>query len=315
MSESPQPRVDVVVAAYNSEGVIDRCLRHLEALDYPDFGILVVDNASTDGTRALAAEHDVVLLDEPRRGWPAARNRAWHLSKAPLVANIDADCFAEPRWLAELVAALHADPKAGCVVGRTKVESGTTLAQQVYAAADPFNIEKYVYNTARAAGRQCPWGGGNNVFRREALEAIGGYDAITYPSGADRELHQRRQQQTDWTTLYAPEAVIWHMARGSVREFFRQSVKYTSDAMVHARFDPGVADYLRHCIRRNLGYLVRNTAGFFYRGARVLVGRDTRLRVAQSFFWNVQALGSICGYLKGRRRVAAASTNGGEHRG
>jgi len=306
MSSATQPFVSVVVAAYNAGAVVARCLEHLLALDYRDYEILVVDNASTDDTRAIAAGHPVTVLDEPRRGWPAARNRAWHYSKAPLVANIDADCFAEPSWLSELVARLLADPEAGCAVGRTKVEPGTTLAQQFYAASDPFNIEKYVEGTARAAGRACPWGGGNNVFRRQVLEAVGGYDAVTYTSGADREYHRRFEEQTPYRTVYAPEALIWHVARGSVGEFFRQSAKYAADAIVHAQFDPGVARYLDGYVRRNLGYLARNTAGFFYRGAKFLLGRETRLRAAQPFFWNVQALGSILGCLRGRRRVAAA---------
>ncbi|MFP4058081.1 MAG: glycosyltransferase [Candidatus Brocadiia bacterium] len=299
------PFASVVVAAYNAQATLPRCLEALLALDYPDYEIIVVDNASTDATAAIAARYPVALLTEPRRGWPAARNRAWHFSKAPLVANIDADCFAEPQWLAELVAAVLAEPGVGCAVGRTRVERGTTLAQQFYAANDPFNIEKYVHRTARAAGRACPWGGGNNVFRREVLEAVGGYDAATYTSGADREYHRRIDQHTPYRTVYAPRAVIWHVARGSMGEFFRNAAKYAADAVAHAQFDPGVAAHLRGYIRRNLGYFARNLAGLVYRGAKYLAGRETRLRVAQPVFWNAQALGSIWGHLKGRRRLAA----------
>jgi len=304
--KSQMPFVSIVVAAYNAEATIARCIEALQALDYPNYETIVVDNASTDDTGAIASRYPVTLLGERRRGWPAGRNRAWHYSRAPLVANIDADCFAERAWLRELVAALRADPRAGCAVGRTKVETGTTLAERFYAANDPFNIEKYVKGTPRAAGRACPWGGGNNVFRREVIEAVGGYDALTYTSGADREYHKRLREQTAYRTVYVPGAAIWHVARGSVGQFFRNSAKYAADGVVHAQFDPGVAAYLDGYIRRNLGYLARNTAGLLYRGAKFLVGRESALRVAQLFFWNVQALGSIWGHLKGRRRLAAA---------
>jgi len=308
-----QPFVSVVVAAYSSEATIARCIGQLQALDYPEYEIIVVDNASTDRTREIAAEHDIVLLDERRPGWPAARNRAWHHSRAPLVANIDADCFAEPGWLAALVAALEADPQAGCAVGRTKVEPGETLAQQFYSRTDPFNIEKYVQGTASARGRRCPWGGGNNCFRREVFEAVGGYDAITYRSGADREYHRRMEERTDWRTRYAPEAVIWHVPRGSVGEFFHTAAKYAADGVLHAQFEEAMAKDMKGFLRRNVGFLARSTAGLVYRGVRFLVGCETRMRVAEPVFWNAQALGSIWGTLKGRRRVAAAAENGGGH--
>jgi glycosyltransferase involved in cell wall biosynthesis len=349
---SELPFASIVVAAYNSSSTIARCIEAIQALDYPSYEIIVVDNASTDDTREIAARCPVTLLDEARRGWPAARNRAWHYSKAPLVANIDSDCFAEPSWLRELVTALlTTDPSgacnAGCAVGRTKVEPGTTLAQRFYAAADPFNFEKYLPNAeggtaqnnrARSTSTstkepltktptmqsgigngksqmgnrkwaipQTPsWGGGNNVVRREVIEAVGGYDALTYTSGADREFHRRFDARTPYRTVYAPRAVVWHVARGSVAEFFHQSAKFASDAVVHADFDPGVAANVNGCIRRNLGYLARNAAGFFYRGAKFLLARETALGVAQTLYWNVQALGAIWGHLKGRRRVAAA---------
>jgi len=309
MAEPQMPFVSVVVAAYNSRDTMARCIEALQGLDYPSFEIIVVDNASTDGTRDIAARYPVTVLDESRRGWPAARNRAWHWSKAPFVANIDADCFAEPSWLRELVAALLADPGAGCAVGRTKVEPGKTLAEQHYAACDPFNIEKYVQGTARAFGRACPWGGGNNCFRREVLEAVGGYDAETYTSGADREFHRRFEEATGLRTVYAPKAVIWHAARGSVRELFRNAAKYASDAVLHARFDPGVRDHLRGFVRRNLGFIARNAAGLVWRAAKFLIGRETRLGVSRPFFYSVQESGSIWGYLKGRRRVRRMQRN------
>ena len=313
MTDTTQPFVSVIVAAYNSQATMGPCLDALLALDYPDYEIIVVDNMSTDDTRAIAAryaaEHAdtrrILVFDETRRGWPAARNRAWHYSHAPLVANIDADCFADPAWLRELVAVALADPTAGAVVGRTKVQPGATLAQQYYASLDPFNIEKYVYGKATAHGRPCPWGGGNNVFRRELIEVVGGYDAIKYTSGADREFHRTFERETPFHTAYAPDALIWHEPRGSMREFFHNSAKYSADAVLQSPDDPAVAAHIKGYGWKNVGFVLRNTLGFFYRCARFLIGRETVPRLAQPFFWNAQALGSIWGVIKGRRRLAA----------
>ncbi|NQT87193.1 hypothetical protein HQ560_10545, partial [bacterium] len=159
---------------------------------------------------------------------------------------------------------------------------------------------------ATADGRQCPWGGGNNVLRREVIEAVGGYDALTYTSGADREFHCRFEAATPYRTVYAPDAVIWHIARGSCREFFRNSAKYASDAVVNAQYDPALAAYQRGYVRRNLFYILRNMAGFVVRSAKWLVGCDTKERVAQTVFWTAQSLGGIYGTFKGHRRLAQA---------
>jgi len=299
---SELPFASVVVAAYNAEKTIRRCLEALLALDYPDYEIIVVDNNSRDHTRAIVeevaadAQRPIVVLDEPRPGWPAARNRAWHFSKAPLVANIDADCFAEKDWLRRLVEALLPDQSAGCAVGRTKVEPGKTLAQRYYAACDPFNIEKYVYKTERAAGRSCPWGGGNNCFRREVFEAIGGYDDATYISGADREYHRRMEEQTPYRTIYVPGALIWHTPRGSLGEFFRVSAKTARGTLRATAHDPSLRRFVRFYILRRLGRLLVQWAALCYRGVRFLVGRETSDRVAEPFFHSACLLGAIWGY-------------------
>ena len=83
------PFVSIIVAAYNAEESIERCLEHLLNLDYPDYEIIVVDNNSTDKTPGLIKKYNVIYLIEEKRGWPAARSRGIKYSKADFVANID----------------------------------------------------------------------------------------------------------------------------------------------------------------------------------------------------------------------------------
>src|SRR5207248_6079098 len=60
------PRVSVVVCTYNGGRTLDQCLRSLSALDYPDYEVIVVDDGSTDDTRAILARF--------RGAEPASRN-------------------------------------------------------------------------------------------------------------------------------------------------------------------------------------------------------------------------------------------------
>jgi glycosyltransferase involved in cell wall biosynthesis len=99
----------------------------LEALarqTYPAFEVLVVDDASTDGTpQTLAefrAEHPeidlTVLRNDPQRGANPSRKRAIEQSRGELVAFEDDDCIADPRWIEELVGAFVSD-RIGAVTG------------------------------------------------------------------------------------------------------------------------------------------------------------------------------------------------------
>jgi glycosyltransferase involved in cell wall biosynthesis len=112
--------VAVIVAARNARETIGSCIESLLAADQAghDVRIVVVDNASSDGTaEAVRRFADrVTLIPETRPGPAAARNRGIVGTGAELVAFTDSDCVVERDWLAELVAAL-ADPNVGIAGG------------------------------------------------------------------------------------------------------------------------------------------------------------------------------------------------------
>jgi len=106
---APKPAISVIVPAYNVEDTIERCLTAALAqrgLPGP-VEVLVVDNGSTDRTMALAARFGVRLISEPKRGRSAARNRGVREASSDLLAFLDADCEADPEWLASSIAALR----------------------------------------------------------------------------------------------------------------------------------------------------------------------------------------------------------------
>ena len=215
MNSSELPFVSVIVAAFNAEKTIARCLDALLVLDYPDYEVIVIDNNSTDRTAEIVKKYEVTYLLEEKKGWPAARNTGIEYSKARFIANIDADCFAEKEWLKRLMHGLLVNPSVGGTIGKTKVEEGKKLIERYYAQADPFNFEKHIGKTSYVS-----WGGGNNAYRKEVFEKAGYYDSERYVSGADIEFHERVAAQSNLTIKYVPGAVIYHSARNSIRELF-----------------------------------------------------------------------------------------------
>lgn len=297
------PFVSIIVAAYNEEKTIGRCLDAFLALDYPDYEIIVVDNNSSDNTSEITKKYanetgKVIYLFEKKKGWPAARNKGIKYSKARIMANIDSDCFATKDWLKILITKLISNPKTGGVVGRTKVEKGKSLLEQYYAECDPFNIERHIEDNP-----YIPWGGGNNAYRKEVFEKIGYYDSEHYTSGADIEFHQRLKEKTDYKMKYVPEAVIYHASRGSIGEFFKVSAKYTHDGILRSKRYTSLKSNYHWYIPKKTEGIAKNILGFFYRLIKFTLGKETKLRLIEPFFNIVGLLGSLYGYLKAQIKI------------
>jgi succinoglycan biosynthesis protein ExoO len=108
------PLVSVVVASRNAASYIDEALRSARGQTLESVEILVVDDGSTDDTRARAAHHAaedprVVVLDGPGRGPGAARNVALAAARGSWIAILDADDAMHPRRLERLLAVADAE--------------------------------------------------------------------------------------------------------------------------------------------------------------------------------------------------------------
>ena len=110
------PCVRIVILTYNPGAFIDRCLGAVLATDYPNVEVIVVDNASTDGSlRNLGRDFpDVALMEAGANlGFSRGNNLAMRDATAPLVALLNPDTEVDPGWLRPLVERMQADPVAG----------------------------------------------------------------------------------------------------------------------------------------------------------------------------------------------------------
>jgi glycosyltransferase involved in cell wall biosynthesis len=116
-----RPRLSVVIPVRNGEHVLERCLRRLRdsvGLDEDEYEVVVVDDASTDGSAALAESFGAwVVRREARCGPAAARNVGAIAAKAPLVLFLDADVAVHPQTLARAVARFDDDPGLAALFG------------------------------------------------------------------------------------------------------------------------------------------------------------------------------------------------------
>src|SRR5262245_56745984 len=92
--------MSVIVCAHNEALYLGPCLHSLLAQTRPPEELLVVNNASTDETRAVAQQiPNVRVVDEPRKGLVVAREAGRREAKGDVLVYVDADCRAPLTWL------------------------------------------------------------------------------------------------------------------------------------------------------------------------------------------------------------------------
>ncbi|MEU0529528.1 glycosyltransferase [Amycolatopsis tolypomycina] len=172
--------VSVVIPLFDQGRFLDGALASVRAAGYADVEIVVVDDGSTDaGTvAAFDALTDVVKVRQPNAGLSAARNAGIAASRGEYVVPLDADDELPPGFLGPAVTALARHPELSYVVGHVR---HTGLLDHVQAPLGHAGDVSTVVNThGRATG----------VFRREALQAVGGYDE-SLPAYEDWDLYLR----------------------------------------------------------------------------------------------------------------------------
>ncbi|MDG4787630.1 glycosyltransferase [Micromonospora sp. WMMD1102] len=112
------PTVSVIIPVHNGSKTLRACLTAVYAQRRPVTEVIVVDDASTDDTRRIAAEFPCRLLVTDRNTGPAAaRNRGIRASSGELLLFVDSDCAPEPDALGNALAILAAQPDVACVHG------------------------------------------------------------------------------------------------------------------------------------------------------------------------------------------------------
>lgn len=114
----PLTRFSVIVPAFNEEAVLAGCLKALAVQTFAGrVEVIVVDNASTDGTAELAERCGARVVHEPKPGVCFARQRGLDAARGEIVVTTDADTVCSARWLQEIDEQFRRRPDAVAVAG------------------------------------------------------------------------------------------------------------------------------------------------------------------------------------------------------
>ena len=295
---SPASFVSIIVPVYNGQETIAACIESLLAQEYPRerCEILIVDNNSTDRTAEIVQQYPVTLLHEQGVQTPAAaRNRGIQAARGEILALIDADCIATPVWLHSLVAGLI-DPGVGAVSGNTEAYQSRTLVEQFFAEQNPLR--------ARDGGVFISLLTCNMACNRALVEQLGSFDECL-PTIEDLDLGWRIQATAKKCIVYAPDALVYHQYRSSVRGLFHAYWRYglseiLVDTLYRGReFAPRTPKEQLARMLRQVGALITYVLSFLRRCLTWPILRHSRKEMRWPLLWLVAESGNMLGKIQG----------------
>lgn len=243
-----KPRVSVVIPAYEGGSDLPACLASVAASSLRPAAVVVVDNASTDGSieaAELRFPEIHVIRNAANRGFGAACNQGIERALErgdDFVFLLNQDALLEPETLGSLVALAAAQPRAGVVGAKTLsprlAPDGAPILLYNGAWRTRLPLWQRIPGIGRSSRETRPepcrvdyvWGHGM-LLRAEALRAVGAFDPGFFMYFEDLDLC-RRMQAAGWEIWCDARAVMWHAvadgARASRSETWRWQMKMTS---------------------------------------------------------------------------------------
>lgn len=241
-------KISAIICTHNREKYLGAAIDSLLAQDFPDYEIIVVDNASSDRTREIVqARPSVKYIYEPITGLSVARNTGAKAAVSPILAYLDDDAVASKTWLSVLYAAYQSNEKLAIAGGKVTliwpegILPPKWLSDDLAGNLGAYNLgDKIVYIDRPGLTPR----GLNYSIRRKFLEEIGGFDINLGRVGkkllSNEELLMTEQAlNRGWQVAYLPEALVqhnvsperinpqWFLSRGwwqGISEYYREQL-------------------------------------------------------------------------------------------
>ena len=237
-SQPARPRVSVLLPAYNEEGFLEQAVESILGQTESSFEVLVVDDGSTDGSRALlerlaARDRRIKPVQQPHAGIAAALNRGIQEARGRYVARMDADDLAHPERLRLQAGYLDLHPDIGMVGSRVEYLGDASRNRGLAVFVEWSNsltgsrdIELYRFV-------ETPFVHPSVMFRRELAERLGGYREGPFPEDYEMWLRwleggvrMAKLEETLLSWRERPQRLTRTDSRYSVEAFYRIKAPY-----------------------------------------------------------------------------------------
>jgi GT2 family glycosyltransferase len=218
MTDQDSPLISVVVLNWNGYQVLDNCLKSLYDQTYRPLEIIVVDNASTDGSVDFVRQkfQDVhLIVNEKNLGFGAGNNIGIQASQGSYIMILNNDTRVDPKCVEELKRSIEKDKSYGACASKILLENkpdiidgvgivvcpdGLSFGRGRLEKRDRYDEEEEIFFASDCA---C-------LYRREMLEDIGLYDEDFFAYADETDMGWRAQL-AGWKCIYSPKAIVYHL--------------------------------------------------------------------------------------------------------
>jgi glycosyltransferase involved in cell wall biosynthesis len=227
-------RVTVLIAVHDGGAYFRQAIDSVLAQSLGDFELLVVDDASADGSGELAHSYDDarirVLRNEQNLGQIPSLNRGLREARGPYIARLDADDTWQPELLERTAAVLDAEPSVALVgTWLDSVDEKGRLWSRTRG-----EIRSYAELVAAVLLDRFPFAHNSIVYRRDVVLELGGYDE-TLGAAEDKDLY-RRLALARQEIRVVPEPLAVYLQHGEQMSRARAAVVAGSDELAYERF-------------------------------------------------------------------------------
>ena len=205
----------IIILSYNTLELTKMCLESIRAHTPEHYELILVDNASTDGSlEYLREQQDVRLIENKENmGFPKGCNQGLAIAEGDSLLLLNSDTVVTENWLANLKTALYSSEKVGAV---SCLANYVSNGQQIPV---PYGQDmEAMQEFARGLNHSTPakWEkrphlvGFCYLFRRELYEAIGGLDERFTPGNFEDNDYSLRIMQQGYDLLLCKDTFIHH---------------------------------------------------------------------------------------------------------
>ncbi|MCW4030842.1 MAG: glycosyltransferase family 2 protein [Candidatus Bathyarchaeota archaeon] len=218
------PSVSIVIVNFNGREFLRQCLFTLLNTKYPNFNIVVVDNASTDGSldetrAAFGSDSRIRIVKNPRNlGHAEGCNIGARMTEGKYIVFLDSDIeFEDENWLLELVKVMEAGDEVGLAQAKIVLADDKRCLDYVCVAVDALGTWAANYGSREDIFKEnfeiLAASSGCSIIRREVFNQAGGFDADYFIYDDDTDL-SLRVRLLGYAILFVPSAMVIH--RGGV---------------------------------------------------------------------------------------------------